>query len=156
EHLKTVRAGNGLRGDLHEFKLTREGTAWIDMFDPVHMNLKSVHGVANGVITDSVIQQVDLKTGLVMWEWHALGHIPLSYSKVGAPGSPYPWDFVHLNSISPGSSGDVLLSSRNTWALYDVDIKSGAIRWRIGGSHPSFKQGSGTSFYWQHDAEWQS
>ncbi|HEX4467191.1 MAG TPA: arylsulfotransferase family protein, partial [Solirubrobacteraceae bacterium] len=121
EHLKTVRAGNGLRGDLHEFRLTPEGTAWIDMFDPVDQNLKSVHGVEHGVLTDSVIQEVDMKTGLVMWEWHALGHIPLNYSKVVAPGSNYPWDFVHLNSISPGQTGDVLLSSRNTWTLYDVD-----------------------------------
>jgi hypothetical protein len=29
------------------------------------------------VLTDSVVQQIDIKTGLVMWEWHALGHIPL-------------------------------------------------------------------------------
>jgi hypothetical protein len=154
-HLATVRAGNGYHADLHEIRLTPEGTAWIDAFDPIEMNLSREHGEADGVITDSVVQEIDVKTGLVMWEWHALGHIPISESNNPAPKYAYPWDYVHVNSISPGTNGDLLLSSRNTWTVYDVDIASGAIRWRLGGSHSSFHQGSGTRFYWQHDAEWQ-
>ncbi len=71
-----VRAGNGYHADLHEIRLTPDGTAWIDEFDPIHMNLSSRDGLGDGVITDSVIQQIDLKTGLVMWEWHALGQHP--------------------------------------------------------------------------------
>ncbi len=150
-----VRAGNGYRADLHEIRLTPEGTAWIDMFDPIGMNLSSVHGLANGVITDSVVQEIDIKTGLVMWEWHALGHVPISESRKEISKSQWPWDYVHVNSVDPGSSGDVLLSARNTWTIYDVEVHSGAIRWRLGGSHSSFTGSSGTRFYWQHDAEWQ-
>ena len=78
--LATIRAGNGYHADLHEIRLTPQGTAWIDAFDPIHMSLASVHGSAGGVLTDSVIQQIDVKTGLVMWEWHALGHIALGES----------------------------------------------------------------------------
>jgi hypothetical protein len=118
------------------------------------------------VLTDSVVEEVDIKTGLVMWEWHALGHIPVSESNNPAPKASYPWDYVHINSISPGPAGrvggagtnppgEVLLSSRNTWTLYDVDIDSGAVRWRLGGEHSNFKLGPGTRTYWQHDAEWQ-
>lgn len=151
----TIRAGNGYRADLHEIRLTPEGTAWIDAFDPIHMNLSGVHGSANGILTDGVIQEIDVKTGLVMWEWHALGHIPLGESNNPVRSSGYPWDYVHLNSVDPGPAGDVLLSSRNTWALYDVDIRSGAIRWRLGGKRSSFKLGAGTREYWQHDAEFQ-
>jgi hypothetical protein len=155
QHVATVKAGNGYHADLHEIRLTPEGTAWTDDFDPIEMNLSSYKGLSDGVLTDSVIQEIDVQTGLVMWEWHALGHIPISESNNPAPKFHYPWDYVHINSISPGTGGDVLLSSRNTWSLYDVDIASGSIRWRLGGSHSSFKQGSGTRFYWQHDAEWQ-
>ncbi len=107
------------------------------------------------MLTDSVVQEIDIKTGLVMWEWHALGHIPLRESHNPAPRASYPWDYVHINSISPGSAGDVLLSSRNTWTIYDVDMHSGAISWRLGGSQSSFRLGPGTRFYWQHDAEFQ-
>src|SRR4029077_479214 len=150
-----VKAGNGYRADLHEIRLTPQGTAWIDVFDPIHMNLSSVHGSANGILTDSVVQQIDIKTGLVMWEWHSLGHIPLSESNTPVRSNGYPWDYVHMNSVDPGPAGDVLLSSRNTWALYDVDIHSGAIQWRLGGKRSSFKLGGGTREYWQHDAEFQ-
>src|SRR6202043_1581645 len=69
--------------------------------------------------------------------------------------SSYPWDYVHINSVAPGPAGDVLLSARNTWALYDVDIRSGAIRWRLGGRRSSFRLGPGARFYWQHDAQFQ-
>ncbi len=152
--IATIRAGNGYRADLHSVKITPQGTAWIDVFDPIQMNLSSVHGPANGILTDSVVQEIDIKTGLVMWEWHTLGHIPPSESNNPVPKS-YPWDYAHLNSAEPGSSNDVLVSVRNTWTLYDLDVRSGAILWRLGGRHGSFALGAGTRFYWQHDAEFQ-
>lgn len=156
QHIGTVYAGNGYHADLHEIRITPEGTAWIDAFDPIDWNLSSVHRSSHAVLSDSVIQEIDIKTGLVMWEWHALGHIPLSESNNTPPGeSTYPWDYIHINSADPGSSGDVLLSARNSWTLYDVGIANGAIRWRLGGAHSNFKLGAGTRFYWQHDAEWQ-
>jgi hypothetical protein len=154
-HVATVRAGNGYHADLHEIRLSPQGTAWIDIFDPIHMNLSSVHGIAAGIIEDSVVQEIDIKTGLVMWEWHALGHVPIGDSYNPPQRSQYPWDYLHVNSVDPGSAGDVLLSARNTWAIYDVDLRSGAIRWRIGGHNSSFHLGPGVRFYWQHDAEFQ-
>jgi hypothetical protein len=153
--IATVRAGNGYRADLHAVQLTPQGTAWIDAFDPIHMNLSAEHGSASGILTDSVVQEVDIKTGLVMWEWHALGHISLAESNNPVLASGYPWDYIHVNSAVPGSSGDVLVSARNSWTLYDVDIHSGAFTWRLGGAHSSFKLGPGTRFYWQHDAQFQ-
>ncbi|HTD08497.1 MAG TPA: arylsulfotransferase family protein [Solirubrobacteraceae bacterium] len=155
QKVAAVRAGNGYSADLHEFRLTPEGTAWIDIFDPIDMNLSSFGGRSDGVLTDSVIEEVDVKTGLVMWQWHALGHVAIGESHNPAPKASYPWDYVHINSISPGANGEVLLSSRNTWTLYDVDIDSGGVHWRLGGDHSSFKLGAGTRTYWQHDAEWQ-
>jgi hypothetical protein len=61
---------------------------------------------------------------------------------------------VHINSISPRGE-EVLLSSRNTWTIYDVSKRSGAVLWRLGGAKSSFRMGAGTRFYWQHDAEFQ-
>jgi hypothetical protein len=154
--IAAIRAGNGYRADLHEILLTPQGTAWIDAFDPIHMNLAPVHGFARGILLDSVVEEVDVKTGLVMWEWHALGHIPLADSLNHVSSGEYPWDYVHINSISPGADGDVLLSSRNTWTLYDVNMHTGGFNWLFGdGGHSSFKLDPGVRFYWQHDAEFQ-
>ncbi len=153
--LRVISAGNGYKADLHVIQLTPQGTAWIDMFDPIRMSLTSVHGPSSGVLTDSVIQEIDVKTGLVMWEWHALGHIPLHDSYNPIPHNGNPWDYIHVNSVDPGSADDVLLSARNSWALYDVSIRTGAFNWQIGGRHSTFKLGPGAKTYWQHDAEWQ-
>jgi hypothetical protein len=153
QRIATIRAGNGYAADLHVLRLTPQGTAWIDAFDPIHANLSPAHGSRDGVLSDSVIQQIDIPTGLVMWEWHALGHVPVSESHTPPPPGNYPWDYVHVNWLDPGPAGDVLLTARNTWALYDVDIHSGAVRWRLGGRRSSFKLTQAARFYWQHDGE---
>jgi hypothetical protein len=154
KRIGSVRAGNGYRADLHEFRLTPQGTAWIDEFDPIRSSLSSLRG-AGGVLSDSVVQEIDVKTGLVMWEWHALGHIPLSDSYNPIPRNGNPWDYIHVNSVDPGTSDDVLISARNSWALYDINIRTGAFNWQLGGKHSTFKLGPGAKTYWQHDAEWQ-
>jgi hypothetical protein len=150
-----VLAGNGYKADLHQFTITPQGTAWIDAFDPVQLDLTSMGGSAHAVVNDSIVQEIDVKTGLVMWEWHALGHIPLRDSYSAMPHTSVNWDYVHVNSIDPGTDGNVLLSARGTWTVYDVNIHTGAFIWRIGGKYPSFKRAPGTFFYWQHDARWQ-
>jgi hypothetical protein len=154
--IATVAAGNGYEADLHQFTITPQGTAWIDAFDPVKMNLTAMGGVADAVVNDSVVQEIDIKTGLVMWEWHALGHIPLRDSYAKMPHTSLNWDYVHVNSIDPGTHDDILISARNTWTVYDLDIHTGAFIWRIGGRYSSFKRGPGTIFHWQHDARWQA
>ncbi len=152
--LAVVRAGNGYSADLHEFQVTDQNTAWIDAFDPVRLNLTHIGGLANAYVNDSIVQEIDIKTGLVMWEWHAFGHIPLadSYSPVPHKNN---WDYVHINSVNPGAANTVLLSSRNTWGIYNVDLRTGAIDWQIGGKHSTFTLGPGVKFYWQHDAIWE-
>ena len=106
------------------------------------------------VVNDSIVQEIDVKTGLVMWEWHALGHIPLRDSYAPMPHTSVNWDYVHVNSIDPGSDGDVLLSARSTWAIYDVNMHTGGVHLADRrASTASFKRGPGTFFYWQHDAE---
>ncbi|HUA10726.1 MAG TPA: arylsulfotransferase family protein [Solirubrobacteraceae bacterium] len=159
--IATIHAGNGYHADLHSLLVTKQGTAWIDAFDPVREDLASVGGEAEGAVSDSVVQEIDIRTGLVMWEWHALGHIPLTESHTTPPTSvgggalstnEEPWDYVHINSIDPLPDGQVLLSARNTWALYDVQMRGGGVRWRLGGDHSDFRQLKGTKFYWQHDA----
>jgi hypothetical protein len=153
--LASVRAGNGYAADLHVIRLTPQGTAWIDAFAPVEQDLTAVGGARRAILTDSVVQEVDIATGLVMWEWHALGHLPLAESQSALATRGYPWDYAHVNSVDPGPDGDVLISARGTWALYDLDIHSGGVRWRLGGKSSSFRLGPGVAFHWQHDARFQ-
>src|SRR5262249_19093751 len=45
----------------------------------------------------------------------------------------------------------VLVSMRDTWAAYLVDMDTGRIEWTLGGKHSSFDFGPGAAFEWQHD-----
>ncbi len=153
-----IHAGNGYFADLHELQLTPQGSAYLSAYTLVRADLSSVHGSKNGALQDAVVQQVDVKTGLVMFEWHAYGHVALTDSYANDPHDPNrPWDFFHMNSISPDPWGDgnFLISSRNTWAAYEINHSSGAVEWRIGGRKPSFHMGAGTGTAFQHDARWQ-
>jgi hypothetical protein len=154
EPVATVHAGNGLQADLHEFDLTPQGTALISAYEPIHWSLSSVGGPSDGLLDDCVVQEIDVRTGLVMFEWHALGHIPLSYSYAPVPhltGAVY--DYFHLNSIQPQADGDLLIGARNTWAAYMISTTNGGLVWRLGGKRSSFTFGPGVRFAWEHDAE---
>ncbi|MGN6171027.1 MAG: arylsulfotransferase family protein [Solirubrobacteraceae bacterium] len=155
--IHTITPGNGLESqgaDSHEFLLgheASEATAFIEVWKPVQANLISVGGPPRGTTFDWIIQEIDIATGKVIWEWHSLGHVPLasSYSQFH---SAVPYDYFHMNSIQQLPDGNILISSRNTWAVYLINKKTGKIMWKLGGKHPSFKMGPRTNFEWQHDA----
>jgi Arylsulfotransferase (ASST) len=148
-----VRAGNGVQADLHDFQLTPQGTALITAYHPILCDLSSVGGLAYGAVNDAVFQEIDIKTGLVIYEWTSLDHVSLgeSYERASKATTSTPYDFFHINSIDREREGSLLVSARNTWAAYDVDGRSGQIIWRLGGRHSSFALGPGTATAWQHD-----
>jgi len=154
QDIAEIRAGNGYQPDLHEFQITPQGTGLITVYDAIDCNLSSVGGPSDGAVADTLVQEIDLRTGLVMYEWHSLDHVPLanSYSSAAPTTRAEPFDYFHINSIDVEQDGDLLVDSRNTWAAYDVDPQTGQVRWELGGRHSSFKLGPGATPAWQHDA----
>ncbi len=149
--LAVLHGGYGYSADLHEFQLTPGGTALVDSYVPVRADLTSIGGQRNGPLMDCVIQELDVRTGQVLWEWHALGHVPLSASYFGKPGD-VPYDYFHLNSIQQLPDGNLLISARNTWAVYEISHRTGKVIWTLGGRNSSFRLESKARFEWQHDA----
>ena len=148
--IATISGGNGLEPDLHEFQLAPHHVAYFSAYNPIRCNLAAASGPRDGVILDDVFEEVDVKTGLVRSEWHALDHVNVNYSETSAPASRA-WDWFHLNSIDPERNGDVFISARNTWAGYQIQGATGQIIWTLGGLHSSFKMGPGAQTAWQHD-----
>ena len=150
-----IRAGNGLQADEHEFQLTPQGTAYILAYSPVRANLSSAGGPTHGIALEGVIQEIDIHTGLVMWEWHSLAHVGLAQSySTPSTVSTMPFDYFHIDSLDVDPHGHILISARNTWTLYDVDGQSGSVSWRLGGKASTYKLGAGVPFAYQQDAAW--
>lgn len=149
-----LHAGNGYLADLHDFHLQDDDTALMTVFNPVRCDLSSAGGSREAAVTDTLFQEIDLKTHLVRREWHAVDHAPLSESNTSGKTSStaWPFDYFHLNTVERRQNGEFLLSARNTSALYFVDASTGQIKLKIGGPHSDVKMGSGTSTAYQHDA----
>jgi hypothetical protein len=149
--VRTVKAGNGYHADLHEFLLTASGEALLTVNSPVLVHLPGTRPGRLSPLLDSIVQEVDTRTGLVVWEWHGLGHIPLADS-YATPTNSADYDAYHLNSIQPIPGGQLLVSARDTSAVYLIDQATGRIDWTLGGKASSFRLGPGARFYFQHDA----
>ena len=150
-----VGGGNGYKADLHDFHIdAANDTALLTVLNPIHCDLASVGGPQDGAVTDSIFQEIDLRTRLVRREWTSLDHVALaeSYSSAVGSSTEWPFDYFHMNSVDLQSSGNLLLSARNTWTLYELNGQTGQVQARAGGRHSTIKMGSGTLTAYQHDA----
>ena len=150
--IRAVQAGNGYSMDIHEFQLTPAGDALFTVYSPVLVHLPGTPAGTLSPLLDAIVQEVDVRTGLVVWEWHSYGHIPLADS-YATPANSASYDAFHLNSIQPLAGGRVLVSARDTSAVYLLDRPSGRILWTLGGKASSFRLARGARFYFQHDAQ---
>jgi hypothetical protein len=149
--VKTVNAANGYKADLHEFAITPDGNALITIYSPVQADLRSVGGSRTGTLLDSIVEEINIASGRLLWEWHAYGHVHIAESYAGRPGTN-PYDFFHISSVQLLPNGNFLISGRHTFAVYQVNPSTGKIVWALGGKHSTFRIGSGANFSWQHDA----
>ncbi len=140
-----VHAGHGCQGDLHEFLPTSRGTAFLSAYHA----LPDRPSPSGAGLLEGVVQEVDIRTGSVLFEWHSAEHVDMSES-FADPTKGLPYDYFHLNSIAPDADGNLLISARHTWTVYKIDRVTGAILWRLGGKRSDFRVEPGARFAWQH------
>lgn len=138
-----------------------EGTALMTVYQIVDHDLTSVGKNTKGPIWDCLIQEVDIETGELVFQWRAADHLDVSdsYRDIGSDGEPggSAWDWFHINSIDKDLDGNYIVSSRYTHSVYKIDGKTGEVLWVLGGKVNMFKDLSGgeaTNFGFQHDARW--
>jgi hypothetical protein len=143
-------AGNGREADLHEFLLTSRNTALVTSYETRLMDLSSLGGASSAPVVGGIVQELEVPSARVLFEWRSLDHVPIEESHA-AVGIGF-FDYFHINSIDIDGDGDLIISARNTWTVYKIGRRSGEIIWRMGGKHSDFTMGEGTVFAWQHDA----
>jgi hypothetical protein len=153
EELSRVRAGGGYQADLHECLITGQDTAFVTIYGSVAHDLSSVGGPADGVVAEGIVQEIDIETGEVLFEWHSLDHVAPEESYFPPPEDPEePYDYFHINSIEVDHDENLLVSARKTSAAYKIDRQTGGIVWRLDGKRGDFAMGPGTETRYQHDA----
>ncbi|WP_406689903.1 arylsulfotransferase family protein [Saccharopolyspora sp. ID03-671] len=146
-----VVPANDLTGDLHEFVITPQGTALILAYREVRLDTTPVGGQPNSKVLEGVVQEIDIASGELIFEWNSLEHVGLDESFYPVPKDPEAFhDYIHLNAIC--EDGDALLiSARCTHAIYRIDRASGEVKWRLCGRKSDFAMGEDAGFAWQHD-----
>jgi arylsulfotransferase ASST len=161
--IATVNAGNGLSADGHEFLITPHNTALILAYTTATADLTSIGGAADQTVIDGVVQEIDIRTGRVLFQWNSADHVPYGQSEQPLPASPStPWDWFHINAVHLDADGNLLIDARNTWTTYKVNRRTAATIWQLGGKASSFTlraapgqslNDAGDIFAWQHDPE---
>lgn len=150
--IKRFEAGNGYTSDPHEFTMASPTTAFVNSFRNVVMDLSAYGGLKRTPVMDNVAQEIDLRTGQVIWEWHSLGNIRVPETYMPIPRKiTRPFDYFHLNSIERDKDGNMLISARHTSTLYKVNRLTGKVMWRMGGKKSDFRLGKGFRYAYQHD-----
>jgi Arylsulfotransferase (ASST) len=163
QQIATVNAGNGLSADGHEFLITPWNIALILSYTTATANLTSIGGPADQTVINGVVQEIDITTGKVLFQWNSEDHVPFSQSEQPLPASAStPWDWFHINAVHLDTDGNLLIDGRDTWTTYKVSLATGNIIWQLGGKDSSFTlearsgqvlDSADEIFAWQHDPE---
>jgi hypothetical protein len=163
QQIATVSAGNGETTDGHEFLITAHNTALITSYVRSTANLTSIGGPSDQTVIDGVVQEINIATGKVLFQWDSADHVPYSDSQQPLPASTStPWDWFHVNAVHLDTDGNLLINSRATWTTYKVNRVTGATIWQLGGKESSFTlqaapgqtlDSANEIFAWQHDPE---
>jgi hypothetical protein len=147
--VKRFAAGNGFDPEVHEFLITERDTALVTINNFVPTDLTRYGGPADGTIVEGVIQELDLATGAVLFEWHSLDHVGVDESSVGPAEI---WDYFHMNSVDVDEDENLIVSARYPSTVHKLDRTSGDVIWRLGGAKSDFALGPDATFWFQHDA----
>jgi outer membrane protein assembly factor BamB len=161
EEIATVRTRGIAGADYHDMTLTDEGTALLIGHRLVRRDLSALGGSPNAWVSDGIVQEVDVATGKVVFQWDSLKHIPISQAQIavnrfGRGSRSEPVDYTHLNSVTEDGDGHLLISARNTSAIYRVNRETGKVDWTLGGKDSDFRMLGNSRFFWQHDAQRQT
>jgi len=146
-------AANGYDGDHHEFLISPQDTALITIYNAVPRDLSAFGGSKDSVAIQGIVQELDIETKEVIFEWKSIDHVGLDETYVTPAEDHYPGiDYFHINSIDVDHDNNLLISARETSTVYKIDRKTGEVIWRLGGKMSDFQMEQGARFAFQHDA----
>jgi hypothetical protein len=134
--LRTYETGGG-QTDFHDMRLLPNGHVLLLTYKPrsgVDVS-QIVPGATSATVLDAEIQEIDPSNGSVVWSWNSKDHIALDETVSRWRATLLePYDIIHLNSIEDDGDG-LIISARHLDAIYRINKATGAIQWKLGGTH---------------------
>lgn len=179
EEVATVTTDGSLgpqNTDFHDTTITDKDTMLVAAYVPTKTDLSEIGGPEDGWAENAVIQEIDIESGEVLFEWSSLDHIPVTDTQLdfetekaeqaeedeendegdednGELGTEEnPFDYFHINSVTVDDDESLLVSARHTHAVYQLNRDSGEVQWTLGGASSDFEMEDDAVFKWQHAA----
>lgn len=153
----TFYTTNGVLPDPHEFTISSNHTFLISGVKDSVMDLsgytfKNMPGSPQTNVIGFVVQEYDQDHHLI-FEWNSSDHIHPSngYDFYGYDSTAF--DYAHGNAVFEDIDGNLLVSCRNTNAVYKVERPTGRVLWSLGGKTSSFTFSGDNGFSGQHDVQ---
>jgi Arylsulfotransferase (ASST) len=154
-HVAKTIGGGAVNFDTHDFKVLPNGNYL--GFERVNkvVNLSPWGRSSKSTIIDDVIVEIN-PAGKIVWSWSVASHINVANANVDWRNQ-FP-DVIHMNSLWYDGNGGIIFSVRHLNAVYRVDMATGAITWKLGGTQAgqslAFTPSTyPTDFSGQHDAQ---
>jgi len=142
ELLRLVRT-KGTIVDGHEYREDGDGDVLVGTYVPETADLSRYGGPAKAAIVSAEVQELNSR-GRLLWRWNSRAQIALDETGrwwrnvLSNPRRRLrgrrAFDPVHINSIEPRGTDEVVISTRHTDAVYGIRRSTGEIRWKLGGS----------------------
>ena len=152
EVTRTFGCAGGLSSRLHDVLLAPDGSHWILCDETRTIDLTASGGVADAQVTGTVVQHV-ARGGELLFQWSPFGQfditdIPLAERAVRNV------NWTHGNALDLDADGNLVLSFRNLSEVTKIDVRTGAIIWRMGGRRNQFAfvDAASPAFARQHSA----
>jgi hypothetical protein len=157
----------GRHADHHDIQVLPNGNHLMIAYVPRrHVDLHRFGGSRDITVFDGQVQELT-PDGRLVWSWSTRGHLRLAETerwRLRRTDSEFHGklavDLAHVNSVQYAGR-DLLVSARNTNAVYLVRHSDGKILWKLGGTHrrESLKVKGDRYRHWpldgQHDARMQ-
>lgn len=149
---RTLGCARGLQPRAHDMIAAEDGSYWL-LCDETRVVDLSAQGASPAARVLGAGIQHRSASGDVLFEWSAFDHLAVELDLLSTPDrTAAVINWTHANALDVDRDGTVLLSFRNLNEITKIDGRTGAVLWRLGGSHNQFalQNGALPAFVHQH------
>ena len=133
---RELGCARGLIARFHDLIALADGSYWLMCDETRTMDLSAFGGRPDARVTGTVVQHVGPDRQL-LFEWSPFDHFSIDDLDPAERAGPNV-NWTHGNAIDRDLAGNLLVSFRSLSEITSIDVRTGAVRWRMGGRANQF------------------